>query len=68
MGTKWNKLVVLPHDNFQLIFNSGSSDRAILIWDGQNLSDFEEHLSEDNTVEPDRITVDAWSSSSEDES
>jgi len=47
---------------------SGSSDRAILIWDGQNLSDFEEHLSENNTVEPDRITVDAWSSSSEDES
>lgn len=49
---------------------SGSSDRAILVWDAQNLGAFEENLAEKNVKEPDRITVDAWSSSSssEDES
>ena len=43
---------------------SGSSDRAILIWDVQNLSAYEKHLTETEIIQPDRITVDAWSSSS----
>ena len=46
---------------------SGSSDRAILVWDAQNLGAFEEYLAEKNVTEPDRITVDAWSSSSSSE-
>ena len=46
---------------------SGSSDRAILVWDAQNLGDFEENLAEKNVKEPDRITVDAWTSSSSSE-